>query len=149
MMAWGLFGTGASLLMSWGQQMTRAAILDDVESFQAAGSIEMAGKVVPDTVGRLWEVDKVFAVAEKGFVNSNSIKGGAGGMSALNATCFLSSGFVRLDNVAMVVPGMFSVIDGLGDMSTVVGGVVFCCGRGRKLVWVGCWLLWVWTCFQA
>jgi hypothetical protein len=89
------------------------------------------------TVRGLWEVNKVFDVAEKGFGNSNSIKGGAGGMSALNATCFLSSGFVRPDDVAMVVPGMFSVINGLGDMLTVVGGVVCYCGRGRELVWVG------------
>jgi hypothetical protein len=58
---------------------------------------------------------------------------------------FLSSGFVRLDDVAMGIPGMFSVIDGLGDMAvgviSVIDGlgdvstIVLQCG-GRGLDWV-------------
>jgi hypothetical protein len=85
----------------------------------------------------LWKVDKVFNMAEKGFDGLNSIKGGTGGMSALNVTCFLSLGLIRLDDVAMEVLGAFLIIDGLGDMSAVVGRVFCFCGRGRGSVWVG------------
>ena len=83
--------------------------------------------------GGLWEVDRVFGMGEKGSCGSDSVNSGAGGVSALNVTCFSSSGFVGLDDMAMDVLGAFSVIDGLNDMSTMTGG---CCGGGRGLVWV-------------
>ena len=83
--------------------------------------------------GGLWEVDRVFGMGEKGSCGSDSVNSGAGGMSALNVTCFSSLGFVRLDDVAMDVLGAFSVIDELNNMSTMAGG---CCGGGRGLVWV-------------
>jgi hypothetical protein len=67
--------------------------------------------VVLDAVEE-WGVGKVFDMAEKGFGGLNSMRGGAGGMLALNATCFLSSGCVRLNDVSMGSPGTFSVING-------------------------------------
>ena len=57
--------------------------------------------VVLSSCGRLWEVDRVFNMAEMRSGDSNSEKGGVGSMSALNMTCFLSLGLVRLDNMAM------------------------------------------------
>ena len=83
--------------------------------------------------GGLWEVDKVFWMGEKGSCGSDSMNSGAGGMSALNATCFLSSGFVGLNDVAMDILRAFSVINGLNNVLTMAGG---CCGGGRGLVWV-------------
>jgi hypothetical protein len=50
MTAWGSFDAGASSLMSWGQQVMGVAMLDNIESFWAAGDVEMAGTVVLDAV---------------------------------------------------------------------------------------------------
>jgi hypothetical protein len=76
-------------------------------------------------------------MAEKRSCGSDSMRDGTGGVAALNARSVLSLGFVGLDDVSMGIPGTFSVIDRLGDASTVVGRVVCCCDRGRGLIWVG------------
>ena len=56
-----------------------------------------------------------------------------GGLSALNAMCFFSSGFIGLDDMAMDMLGAFSVVGGLSDMLAMVGEG---CGEGRGSVLV-------------
>ena len=56
-----------------------------------------------------------------------------GGMLALNMTCFLSSGFIRLDDVAMGISGAFSIIDRIDDMLMMAREG---CGEGRGCFWV-------------
>jgi hypothetical protein len=71
-------------------------------------------------------------IAETGSLGLDFVRGSPGGVVASNAARFSSLGFVGLDDVAMDIPGVFSVINGLGDVSTVAGG---CCGRCRGSVW--------------
>jgi hypothetical protein len=71
-------------------------------------------------------------MAEKGSCGLDSMRDSTGRVVALIATQFLSLGFIRLDNMSMGIPGVFSVINGLSDTSTVVG----CCCGGKESVCV-------------
>ena len=95
--------------------------------------------------GGLWEVNRVFDdVAEKGSSSSNSVRDDADWVAASKVMWFLCSGLVRFDDMAMDAPGVFLVINGLGDMLMMVGdccrvsGIVRdCVFQARKIVWSG------------
>jgi hypothetical protein len=57
------------------------------------------------------------------------VRDGADGVAASKATWFWCSGFVRLDDMAV---GAISVIDGLGDTSMMVRGLVWMLESTRR-----------------
>jgi hypothetical protein len=81
--------------------------------------------------GGLWGVDRLLGVMETGFMGLDSVGNNTGRVVALSTAQFLTSGLVASSDVVTDVLGVFSVIDGLGDVSVMAEGG---CGKGRGSV---------------
>jgi hypothetical protein len=66
-----------------------------------------------------------------GFVGSDLVGNDTGGVVASSTAWFSTSGLVASSDVATDVLGVFSVVDGLGDVSVMAEGG---CGKGRGSV---------------
>jgi hypothetical protein len=68
--------------------------------------------VVLSRCRKLWGADRLLWMAKTGSLDSDFVRDGPGGVAALNVVWFLSSGFVRLNDVAMDILGTILVMMG-------------------------------------